>query len=225
MKNALILLLSLLALTSCRREDSADVNQDRIHTDYEVFYNSNTDKTWVVARFRFGNNTGTLLELNDPANVSFNGEDLPYNVLFGGHYKEYAGQVTTGTFEYTDVDGSTFSNEVPEYDVADFPPDLDTISKSEAYELEWMGTALTADQYVGIFIGSWAWGQDAAFLQVNEGATSVIMGKDRLEDLPLGQSTIFMDRSTDEMVQEGTSAGGRVRYKYRTTNATVTIVD
>jgi len=49
--------LFLVVFTACPIEDSSDVNQDKIYTDYEVFYNSNTDKTIVVAKFRFGGPT------------------------------------------------------------------------------------------------------------------------------------------------------------------------
>lgn len=70
------LVLSLFFLSACEVEASADVNQERIYADYKVFYNSNTDKTWVIARFRFGGPTGTLLELNALASVSFDGDEL-----------------------------------------------------------------------------------------------------------------------------------------------------
>lgn len=219
-----VAVLSFL-LTSCNVEDSADVNQERIYADYEVFYNSNTDKTWVVARFRFGGATGTLLQLNDPAFVEFNGEDLPFNSLFAGHYKEYAGQLTSGTFVYTDVDGNTYENSIPAYEPIEFPTGLDTLSKSNSYDLVWQGTELKANQNVGVFAGSWAWGQDALFLQTNDGANNIVLGKDQIANLPLGQSTLYMDRSTDVQITDGTSEGGRIRGKYRATNVTVQVVD
>ena len=137
--------------SSCEVEDSADVNQDKIYTDYELFYNSNTDKTWVVARFRFGGPTGTLLELKDPAAVTFDGELLPFNALFAGHYKEFAGRLTDGTFEYTNTMEETFVNEVPSYETIEFPSDLDTLSKSAAYSLVWDGTSLGARSTSGTF--------------------------------------------------------------------------
>jgi len=44
-------------VTACAKENASDVNQDKIYTDYEVLYNSNTDVTTVVARFLFGGPT------------------------------------------------------------------------------------------------------------------------------------------------------------------------
>ena len=75
---ASLTLFAAILFMACPIEDSADVNQDKIYTDYEVFYNSNTDKTQVLARFRFGGATGTLLELNEPAEVYFDEDKPPF---------------------------------------------------------------------------------------------------------------------------------------------------
>jgi len=80
-------LLVLVIVSSCAKEIASDVNQDTIYTDYEVFYNQNTDKTWVVAKFRFGGPTGTLLELDSTSYVTFNGDTLAYNIFYIGHFK------------------------------------------------------------------------------------------------------------------------------------------
>ena len=220
-----IILAGIVCLSSCDVEDSADVNQDRIYSVYEVFYNSNTDKTWVIARFRFGGPTGTLLELNDPASVSFNGDELPYNPVFLGHYKEFAGRLNSGEFIYTNVDGATFTNSVSTGTTISFPSGLETISKSNAFNLEWEGTSLSEDEVVGLFVGSWTWGQDAAFLQTNEGANGLELGTTQLDNLPDGQTTIFMDRSIIKTVTQGTSEGGIVRNVYRAENINVDFVE
>ena len=78
-----IMILAVIALTSCTGESAGDVNQDRIYTEYEQFYNSNTGVTTVIARFRFGGALGTLLELDSTDNVKFNGDVLPYNIVKG----------------------------------------------------------------------------------------------------------------------------------------------
>lgn len=225
MLRILTLILLIGSFSSCEKESSLDVNQDKIYTDYEVFYNSNTDKSWVVAKFKFGSPTGTVLELENPAFVLFENDTLPYNVFFNGHYKEYAGQITSGTFSYTDADGNTYNNTLPSYEEIQFPSDLDTISKSQAYDLKWDGTALSANQHVGLFIGSWTWGNDALLLQINEGADNLILGTNQLSNLPLGNSTCYMDRATEVDVTEGTGEGGKIRGKFRATNAAVIIME
>ncbi len=224
---AAIAILGLtVIITSCAKEDSVDVNQDKIYTDYEVFYNKNTDKSWVVAKFRFGGPTGTILELTDGAHVLFGSDTLPYVGWAGGHFKEYAGRITSGTFSYTDVDGSNFMNSIPGVDTLAWPASFDTIDKSVANTLAWDGPVLAANEHVGVFIGSsWAWGEDALFVQAADGANDIVMGITQLENLATGPATGYMDRTTDVAVSQGTSEGGRIRAKYRATNATLQVVD
>jgi len=215
----------MLGFSSCEIEDSSDVNQDKIHTVYELFYNSNTDITTAIAQFRFGGPTGTILELTYPAYALFNDDTLRFKALYSGHYKEYAGLVTGGAFEYENVDGDKFVNDVPEFEAIAFPIDLDTISKLAAYELEWDGTILSENQGVGVFIGSWTWGEDALFYENALGANSLIMGTAGLSNLAVGTATAYMDRSTETVLLEGTSEGGKIKGKYRAVNKEVVITE
>jgi len=80
-------------------------------------------------------------------------------------------------------------------------------------------------EYVGLFVGSWAWGQDALFLQNQPSATDVVMGTNGLSNLSTGNSTVYMDRAAEEPVTQGTSEGGIIRAKYRATNASVFITN
>ncbi|MEM9934026.1 MAG: hypothetical protein AAF824_10455 [Bacteroidota bacterium] len=222
-------LLALLALaafwSACDVESSADVNQARIYQDYELFYNSNTDKTWVIARYRFGGPTGSLLQLADPASVTFNGEVVPFSPIFGGHQREFPGRADGGTFVYTNTIGEVYTNSVPVYESIQFPTDLDTLSRSSASSITWEGTALKENQLVGLFIGSWTFGDDALFIQTGAGETDIVMGTDQLGNLPTGTSTLFMDRSTDVPLTEGTEEGGRIRGKFRALNKQITVVN
>ncbi len=213
-----------LLLAACAKENSSDVNQNKIYSDYEVFYDRNTDKSWVVARFRFGGATGTLLELDSGANVKFNNEVLPYNAIFFGHFKEFAGRITSGTFVYTNQNNQTFTNTIPLCDTIAFAADFDTIVKSIANTFTWAGSHLSSNQYVGLFVGSWTWGQDALYLQDGDGATNLVMGTGQLSGVPVGPAVCYMDRSTDVIVAEGTPEGGRIRSKYRALNRTVQVV-
>ncbi|NOQ75787.1 MAG: hypothetical protein GQ574_27525 [Crocinitomix sp.] len=228
MKKLIFAFLALgLIFTSCEKEDSSDVNQNKVYSDYELFYNQNEDKTHVVARFRFGGPTGTLLELADTsdASVTFEEDPLPYNIWYGGHHKEFAGQLAGGTFVYTNTNGVSYTNEIPTGEAIAFQADFDTITKGIAEDLTWDGTALSANQHVGVFVGSWTWGEDASFWTGDLGATEIVMGVLQKNDLALGSSTVYMDRSTALDVAQGTPEGGRIRYKYRCTNAAVAVVE
>jgi len=219
------LLMVLGIFISCEVENSADVNQDKIYADYDLRYNENSDKTTVVARFRFGGPTGTLLELTDNASVLFNDDELPFNILFGGHSKEYSGQITEGEFMYTNTEGVLFTNKAPAYESITYPTGLDSLSKNEAFELVWDGTALKADQRVGLFIGTWTFGEDGLFIEEGDGATSLILAKDVMEDVKTGSSTFFMERTTAVDIAEGTDEGGRIRATYQPENIKVEIIE
>lgn len=216
-----------LLVTSCDKEDSSDVNQDKIWTEYNLFYNQNEDKTHAIARFRFGGPTGTLLELTDSsgANVTYNGDVLPYDAWWSAHHKEYAGNITGGDFVYTNTEGTVFTNTVPSGNTIAFDPGFDTINKTIAENFTWVGSALGADEQVSVFVGSWTWGEDALFFTESDGATNIVMGVTQKANLALGTSTVYMDRATVNTSIDGTSEGGVIRYKYRPTNATVTVVE
>jgi len=220
---ALFLVLGLF--TSCEKEKASDVNQDKIYTDYEVFYDRNTDKSWVVAKFRFGGPTGTILELDSTSSVRFNNDTLAYNGLFTGHFKEYAGRITSGTFTYTNVAGQVFQNSIPVCDTVAFPTTLNSLSKSSAQSIAWVGAPLAANQAVGIFIGNWSWGQNALVYQDADGATSLVLGINQMAALALGSSTIYMDRQTEVNVSQGSSEGGKIRSKYRALNIILQVVN
>jgi hypothetical protein len=227
-----LFLLSIYAclsklLVSCAKQDSKDVNQDKIWTEYQLFYDKNDDKTKALARFRFGGATGTLLELTDStgASITFNGQAMPYNTLWSAHYLEFAGNVTSGTFKYTNTNGTSYSNTVPGgADTIAYPIAFDTIKKSIAETFTWGGSALAANQSVSIFVGSWTWAQDALFYTEADGATNLIMGVQSKSGLSTGPAIIYMDRAMRSSTINGTSQGGTISYIYRPKNDTVQVV-
>lgn len=213
------------ALFSCTGESAGDVNQDRIYTEYEQFYNSNTGTTTVIARFRFGGALGTILELDSTDNVKFNGDDLPYSIFWGAHVKEYVGNIAPGTFVYTNLDGNVFTNTVPAYEAIDFPSSFTELSKSTPYDFQWVGTALSQNQEVGVYVGTWGWGDDTWNYTNSVGATNMIFGLNSLSNLTLGSATVFLDRATKSTNIQGTSKGGVIRGKYRAPNRTVNVIN
>ena len=215
-----------LLLGSCNKEDSSDVNQQKIWTSYEMFYNQNQDKTHAIARFRFGGPTGTLLELTDStsANVTYNGTEMPYSTLWGGHHLEFAGLQTGGSFVYTNNDGDIYTNTVPAGDTIAYEVGFDTITKGQAQTFTWQGPALANDDKVAVFVGSWTWGEDALFYTDANGATNFVMGVTQMQNLALGTSTVYMDRTNELQVAEGTTEGGTISFKYRCTNTSVQVV-
>jgi len=150
---------------------------------------------------------------------------VSYNAFWFGHFKEYTGRLTTGTFTYKDISGTQFVNTLPGVDTVAFPTSLDTLTKSQAYDMQWGGSPILADESVGIFIGSWTWGQDAAYLQTNDAANNVIFGTGQLSTLPVGPSTLYMDRAMTKTLAQKTTVGGTITAKYRARTKVVQVVN
>ena len=227
----LLLFLATVALSSltqsCQKaEDSADVNQDKIHQYLELFYDEAQDKTYAYAQFRFGNAIGTPLQLANAASVSVEGSTMSWNDNFNlNRYEwEWTGKRNTATFLYTDNDGNTFTNTVTLNDIG-FPMTLDTISKDSAYNLVWMGDPLGADEDVWVSINEDNEVNAATFNQNNQGATSITLNKAGLSKIDPSSVTLWMDRSYKPAIVQATSAGGILVGKYRDTKQNVTLVE
>ncbi len=222
-KNLLILFsLALLGLSSCIREDSDAVDQDRIFTEYELFYDANSDKTFARATFKFSNIFGTKLELVSPSTVTFNGEILTFNAVLAYYEKEYAGLVDNGTFQWTDTQGNTFTNSI-NFTSIDYPDGITSISRDESFELNWEGSALMEKENVTLVINGENELDAQTFFTNDIDAQSIILDKSKLERLGAGEGTVFMDRRKQPDLVEKTNAGGIIIGRYRPENLSVMI--
>jgi hypothetical protein len=222
MKKSIIFLgiasiVAMFIVSSCARENSDDVNQDRIYCEYELFYNANEDKTYARAIFKFGNALGTLLELSDPSEVKFNGDLLTFKTALAYYEKDYAGFIESGTFEWTDADGNTFSNSISITEIA-YPAVLDTIHRDAAYELFWLGDSLSANHSVILTANGEDEGDAQIFTQTNVNSKSIILPLNQLQQIGQGPGTLWMDRYYKPGLTQQTSAGGVIRAVYRPVN-------
>lgn len=210
----------LMLNISCNREESIDVNQDKIHTTYELVYDANADKTYARATFQFSNSLGTQLQLTAPSEVRFNNDILTFKNALAYYEKEYAGKVSTGTFVWKDTDGSTYTNTIT-IDSIDFPANLDTIPRNAAYELFWGGDSLSANESVSLTVNGVLEGDAQYFTQDNLNSKSIILAKNQLELLGQGLGHLWMQRVYAPVLLEKTSAGGSISGKYTPVNKQV----
>ncbi len=208
---AFILFASTL-FTGCTIQPSEAVDQDRIYTQYELFYDKNEDKTHAKATFKFGGATGTLLQLSKPSGVLFNNDSLLYNVL-GFYEKIYPGFINSGNFTFKDKAGKAYVNSVPLVKTVEFPADPAVIplSKTADYEIKWVGAPLSANEGVGGLVGTTL----QPFLQTTLNATSVTIFASQLQGANPGPYIIYLERSTVVDPVQKTSVGGSMTAKYR----------
>jgi hypothetical protein len=223
-KTVLLSAITVLVISSaCQKPaDSKDVNQDKIYGEYELFYDKNADKTYASAAFKFNSATGTPLQLTSPSEIKFNSDAIPYDPIFGYYRKEYAGQITSGTFNFKDGDGTVYSNQVSLAKMITNPV-LDTIRRSlVAYTYTWSGDSLTANELIGLTIGANANPLNLqVFLQNTLSSKNIVLPLTQLNQLSIGMSYCQLDRQRESAASSVTSAGGKIRGKYRALNKSV----
>jgi hypothetical protein len=211
---------SLCLFTSCEKADSADVNQDKIYSEYELFYDENQDKTYASAIFKFNSVIGTQLQLTAPSEIKFNGDIIPYDPIFAYYRKAYAGQINSGTFTFKDKKGVAYVNMVT-IAAAIGNPVIDTIRRTGAFTYIWLSDSCKNNESVGLTIGNNINPLNfQVFLQNTVNSGNLVLPLAQLNQLPIGKSYCQLDRQFETNAQSATSTGGKIRGKYRgiTTN-------
>lgn len=214
-KHILFVALGTLFLTSaCKKEDSDTVDQDKIYASYVLEYNSNQDVTFARSNFHFSNAFGTKLELVPPAEVTVDGDIIPFKQALAYYEKEYNGVKSSGNFKYSDVDGNVFNNSVTMVPSIDFDGTLDSLSRSSNYMLTWVGDPVQTGEVVTVTIDGNGENDVQVFTQTGVGATDINLTQNQLGNLGLENATFYIRRAKNVDAQEVTSAGGKVIARY-----------
>ncbi len=223
--NALIIagLAVTLFTTSCRRESSEDVNQDKIYTKYRMEYDDNTDKTTIRAVFRLSDALGVKIRLDDPAEITVNDRNLDWKSTYAYYQNEEDGWVASGTYRFVNNDREVLTNTLAYNSTISFPIDLTELYKSESYVLYWDGDPLLSGESVRVTLKSASSSFSTSFTASATGARSVTINKSRLTDIPLGAATLSMYRESSQDLDESTSAGGVMETKFTARSIAITI--
>lgn len=207
-------LITMLAFTSCNKEDSDSVNQDKIYTAYEFNYNKNTDITSVRVWFRFGNILGTPLELKSPACIAFNGDTMPFKSSLSYYELLYPGTLTTGTFVYNDLDNNTYSNTIAMAKTVDWPAIVDTIQRSINNQRTCIGDSLGAGEKFITKVAGPGNIDPQYFTTTGVGVQSVTLLSSQLIMVNPGMGTVRLERKYEPVLQQKTLAGGSITSVY-----------
>ncbi|MDD4150161.1 MAG: hypothetical protein PHE33_09035 [Bacteroidales bacterium] len=214
----------LCVFSSCKREGSSDVNQDRIHVVYEMAYNKATDITYAMTTFFFGSIIGTRLELSNPSKVTCNDELLSFESVLANYVKQYTGFIDTGSFKFTDTDGKTFVNMVYIKEVG-FPENIDTIIKGSSFKLDFIGEPLAQGESVYAHIAGLSENVSISVYQNTFGATSIIIPANETSKLSVGTFNLYLRRRTETTPQEKSSAGASCTGTYTTNEVKIEVID
>lgn len=223
-KKTIFYLSIIFFLVSCEKEDSSSVDQDRIYVNYVLEYNGNQDVTYARANFHFGNALGTKLELTDPAQVSSNGTVMPFRPALAMYESDFVGVEDEVTFQYVDLDENTFNNTIKMVDSIAIPQDLDSLSRSQSFELFWEGEQVKEGELVTVTIIGSNLGDGQIFTQAAEGANSVILTQNKLQNLGLENAQFYIRRTKRADAEEVTDAGGEIVSRFDASSKTVYIL-
>ncbi len=211
--------LSLFALPGadtqgCQSQPSADVAQDKIHTTYWLYRDSNTDSTFARAQFRFGGATGTSLELTGGASASEGGTPLAWGALLDWYENKHAGYTKQTTFTYVDSQGKRREVPVPAIREVSFPDAVPAkLPRSESFELTWVGEPLVDGETMEAVVARDANRLNfAVWYETKVGARSVVLTKDGMAKVQAGGCIITLRRHRNYPLPAGadTGGGGRV---------------
>ena len=222
--------LAVLALTaafmSCEKKEvveSKDLDQDKIHSIYDVEYHEYTDETIAYAKFTNQSPTGPYLKLSSPASIELNGIKLSPHVKTNIYKTELNGFVGVFTWNYRDLDGNIWQQIISMQ-----PTDVvypDTIYKSNDLTLNWTSAPLNPGEQILIHISQ----GDNTYKQLEErtpGATSITIPASTFEDFENGQVNISAQRKfTHQVFTNANNAGATIRSTYSETIALKEITD
>jgi len=211
-----------VALSACKKEVSKYIDQDKIWTNFELFYDANENKTYATATFRFSHSNGTRLELSDPSTVSFN--DQPMDFLPDGSYQlVFDGYVSQGTFEWSDLDGKEFTNSVEIHEVG-FLGDIPTLFYVDSITyFDWDGAALDSLESMMLTLDGPGASDTRQYTVDTIQAFQFAVDSAELSKLDSGLVTVILDRRYKPALQEQTSKGGVITGRFRPVNKTTNI--
>ena len=205
MKHSTLILLffSLLTFIGCYTvEDASDVNQDRIKANYCTIFNGTHQTTKSVISFRFGQ---TPLRVSNPMYYTNQRLHEKEDLIFGLHYSRQHNGIKNGDYEWTDENGSTYSNSVRAYPFS-LLQSITELKKYTYYNLNWEGEEIPYE--AGSFTISVNSLEDHTTVTFTTGELIEIHSDD-LTSLPLGRAIVTISRHHKEPVEQRTPAGGK----------------
>lgn len=204
--------MAVLFFTACKREESINIDQNRIYSNYTYEYDADNNRSTVTAVFRLDNAGGRKVELSYPARVDFNGEGLTWRGGLGSYQLTNFGMMHGGTFNYHDLDNNTYSNQVPLVTPTEIPFGITSISQSGNFFLPWNGPALQPGETIRVRINA---GTTRNFTTSMVGATHIVLDQNQLMGLTPGSGTIQIERETYGGLSSSNISGGRMTTTYK----------
>ena len=218
-------LIGVLFFTSCKREESINIDQNRIYSNYDYTYDANANKSLMTATFRLDNSGGKKIQLSYPARVDFEGEGLAWRQALGYYQLSNSNQTLSGSFNYHDLDDQTFSNSVSGLESIEIPFGITSISQNGNFFLPWTGTEVRSGETVRVTIKGGEQPSSKSWTITSAGSTHIILDENRLRGLTPGTAQIFIEREVSKGLTHSNLSGGRITSKYLSRKININITD
>ena len=220
-----VLLIGLLIFSACKREDSVNIDQQRIYANYEYVFNSDNNQSTATATFHIDNNSGTKIELTYPGRVEFNGEGMTYRNGSGSYQVKTSANSIGGMFVYHDLGEKSYSNTTAPLTYIELPYGISNISRSGNFFLPWSGNALEQGEIITVTISGGAQTTSKTWTINAAGSSYIVLDQYKLNDLIVGSAEIQIKREITKGIQQSTLAGGRITSTYLSQKAFINILN
>lgn len=217
--------LGVLMFSACKREDSANIDQQRIYANYEYTFDADSYQSIAEVTFRMDNSSGTKIELTAPAGVRFNGEALSWRNSSGSYRVSSSSNVIGGTFAYTDLGQQTYQNATAPLTYIALPYGLNSISRNGSFFLPWLGDPLKAGETVTVTISGGQQSGSESWTINTIGSTYIVLDQFKLDDLVVGNAQIQISRQLVSGIHQSTLAGGKITSTYLSQKWNIVVVE
>jgi hypothetical protein len=222
---AVFLSIVAIAVTSCTKEISKNVDQAKIWTYYELSYTEAENKTYATATFRFSNENGTKLMLSDPSTVSVDGAELEWKSDNGYYQTEFNGLKATASFNWVDLDGNSYTNDIELRDIAFQNPASNLFFQDSITSFMWAGLALDSNESVSLTIDGVGETDRRIFSIDTLGATTITFDSLALSQIDSGIVSLVLNKRYSPDLLEQTERGGLIIGRYQTDTVQVLLTD
>lgn len=219
----LLILLAALPFVACSTatEKCTSVNQDRIHQSLSASYTKSDNSTQASARFRFGDGTGTTLEMDGNCNITHGSITLSKSTFLGTSYSgDATGFVANHTFIFTDNNSKTFTNSSTIREIAFARSAPTTVSRTGTTTVTFSPALETGETAYLYLVGQKT--NVSGYSDVL-GSTTVTISESDKKDFPLGTAEIYLQLIKSPSLTEKTSTGGSFTTSYENAHESVTV--
>lgn len=195
-------------LFSCRKENSEEIDQREIYTDYRIIYKEDVNRTFVRATFRHNDNIGENLILGSDALILAEGNEMKWNSSFWRYEKDFSGMRDI-TLKFKDNDGNIFNNSLSFNKVAKYEKltlGNDSLYKDSVQFIPWNNSdSLVSGERVNLILI-----QNTTIVEVDTdtvGAKGIYLKKTILNTFQLGNINVHFEKWIDTPVKVSNAGG------------------